>query len=118
MQVDQIFAPLREELSKRGYTTADLFEMIGCWVEDAPHISRAMALHSRDILATSHSTDATAILIEVYRRTFFDRTCAVLYGTAQLCEEGPAALDGLVAYVIASLRMDDAARNDGSNILQ
>lgn len=115
--MDSIFAPLRNAIMAREYQYADLFECIGGF-SAAPHqgfIGAALAMHTRDILRedTEVALDCNAVLAEAYRRTFFDETHALKYGTEMLAQQEPATLRTFANYVADSLQMDDIQHRSG-----
>lgn len=115
-QMQAIFAPLIPVFAARNFQPADLFELIGQFVETNPGVAQAMAYHARDILmeATSPAT-SSAHVTEVYRRTFFDIEYAQKYGTSEMLEKGTETMKSFAEYLVTSFQMDDiqAAANSG-----
>jgi hypothetical protein len=117
-QMQMIFAPLIPVLAARNFQSADLFELIGQFVETSPRIAQAMAFHARDILmeATPPATHS-AHVTEVYRRTFFDKEYAQKYGTSDMLEKGIETMRSFVEYLISSFQMDDIQMAANSEML-
>lgn len=92
MTTDQtIFARMATAMRNNSYLESDLYDLIGSFAEvadDNPGYSRiaaALAYHARDIvIETGPPESYTELMIEVYRRTFFDAEFAAIYGTQDL----------------------------------
>lgn len=116
-QMQAVFEPLSQKLQTRVFTDIDLLELIGEFAGNNPPVAVALAFHARDIL-TEHDkadthTEYTQVVIETYRRTFFDADAAALYGTQHIPQQGPEALGELSKYLIHCLDADDAQETAG-----
>jgi hypothetical protein len=112
MHIDNraIFLPLSQHIEKEEYHDTDMFQLIGDYAVVAPHIARALALHTRDLITEEGDGDMTwtDIVVQVWYRAFFSPTHAALYGTQQMVHD-PIALTNFVKYVIdpTSVNADD-----------
>lgn len=103
MSIETIFAKLDKAIRKEKYEAADLFALIGSFIQEAPGIAYAMSQHASEILAPGHPIPYgtyTDVAVEVYRRTFFDPEEAAKYGTDQMVND-PVALDHFVNFLIS-----------------
>ena len=115
-EMQAVFAPLVSVFAARNFQSGDLYELIGQFIGTNPEVAQAMAFHARDILMGGEPpTTHSAVITEVYRRTFFDVDYATKYGTSQLLERGAETMKSFVEYLATSFQMDDvqAAANSG-----
>lgn len=82
-ELELAFAPLKHAIEQQELSDVDLLDFIGGYALDNPRITQALAFHARDYLIEAGSSDVTysAVIAEVYRRTFFDPDTSKLYGT-------------------------------------
>lgn len=98
------FAILQAAMQPEILYDYDLFDIVGSWVATRPYVAMAMLAHAADI--TRGGTDDltyTDIIIEVYRRTFFENEQPSDYGLEALSEENCLRLANHMA---GSLAMD------------
>lgn len=74
-----------EYLRTQEWNDVDAFTIVGNFIPVHPQIAHALAMHIADVL-NEHKADVdwTDIIVETYRRTFFDRETASKYGTAYI----------------------------------
>jgi hypothetical protein len=105
----QVFEPLRQVLAKQTFFDYTLYDIIADFVTVQPQVAYAMASHARDI--TQHEADEdmtyTDLVIEVYRRTFYDPDKSKEYGTSFYADD-PAMLQQLTNFMVDSYAMDAA----------
>lgn len=83
-EMQSLFNELADILRTEEHTDVDLMDVIAGFTKDpqTSFIGHAFLMHSRDILGTStEDLNYTDIIIECYRRTFFDAEMAERYGT-------------------------------------
>lgn len=116
-EMQAAFAPLQQRLQAKEYTDVDLLELIGEFAGHDPRVAQALAFHARDILVehdqASQEVQYSCVLVEVYRRTFFDEETAKKYGTEHIPEKGPEELQALSTFLIHSLDADDMVASAG-----
>ena len=117
-KMEAIFAPLRASLVSRSLTDIDMLELIGGFISHNPVFAQALTYHARDIIEEHEALDQTAdygeIIAEMYRRTFFDRPYADMYGTGQMLDMGEEVMKEFVNHLIVSEQMDRAQVQAGS----
>ncbi len=110
-KTELIFSKLEKAMVARKYASKDLFHIIGAFVEDCPVVSRALAFHSRDILSEIETQkiefDYTEVVVEAYRRTFFDTELAARYGTDEFPKQGIEHLTSFVEFLLSNFKIDD-----------
>lgn len=112
-KMEAIFEPLRVAMSRKPHGIEDFFELVAGFAETNPGIAAAMLRNATDInretkAPTSADESYTPTLVEVYRRTFFHRPTAELYGSAALLDQGDELMKEFVAYMVTSFAMDAA----------
>lgn len=116
--MEAIFAPLRASLLSRSLTDIDMLELIGGFIGHNPTFAQALTYHARDIIEEHEALERTAdygeIIVEMYRRTFFDRPHADRYGTGQMLDLGEEVMREFVNHLIVSEQMDRAQAQAGS----
>lgn len=111
-EITAIFADLETVLRRTEYTDVDLFDLIGSFSDSSPTIAKAMSFHARDILgSTNEEANYTDIMVEVFRRTFFDDEMAARYGTNMMIGN-PVQARGLVDYITTRSNLDSMGKSN------
>jgi hypothetical protein len=114
-EIEAIFAPLKATLEAQPHGASDLVELIGSFAMDSGTVAQALAFHARDVIRESRDPIAyPALIAEIYRRAFFDRDYAARYGTTEMLDRGPHALQDFVNYLTTSFKMDESQLAAGS----
>lgn len=107
--MEAIFEPLKVAMSRKVYSLGDFFELVAGFAETSPEYAAAMLRNATDIdNSTENFLNYTPTVVEVYRRTFFHRPTAELYGSAAMLNQGDALMKEFVAYMVTSFAMDAA----------
>ena len=108
-EIEQAFAPLKQALTTREFTDADLMDLIGEMGMLNERYGAAMAFHARDIINEwgDRNVSYGEITAEVYRRTFYDREYAKVHGTEQMLDKGIKTLTQFAQFVAGGLDVDD-----------
>lgn len=113
-KMQAIFEPLRKAIEAQPYTASDFMQFLGSLVGADQGIARAACLHASDIFEKQDDDQTYATIIaEVYRRVFFDETCASMYGTTQVLDAGEEVAKDFVRHVISNLNMDNLQDSKG-----
>lgn len=93
-----------EYIRTEEWTDIDIFTLVGNFCDADPNIARALAFHSRDVLHEAGDVELnyTDVVVEVYRRTFFDPAEAAKYGTERFTDNTHGHLDVFVDHMITS----------------
>lgn len=119
-ELQSIFDSLAEGIRGQSFGEEDIYDIIGGFASmGAEHpmmarIASAMAFHVKDIFQESQEEMAYCeVAVEMYRRTFFDETYAVRYGTSNIMSQNQ--LIGLAKTVGGNLSMDSEADARGAH---
>ncbi len=87
-EINSHFERLAAAVRQQEHTDVDFFHMIGEMVSVEPRVGAAFAFHARDILGSStEDVNYSELVIEVYRRTFFDNEQSKKYNTAYFADD-------------------------------
>lgn len=111
----KLFDELFSVIQHTGYELSDIFDLLAVAIKQRHHVTYALAAHARDVAQESEQRgevpSATALMSEIYRRTFYDPAAVAKYSRNLLPDEKLAEFTRLVA---DNLRMDARQTEKGS----
>lgn len=94
-EINEVFVLMADAIRAHGYEYGahDMLFMVADLIPHNPVLAAAIANHAGDFIeseACNHKTEWTDIVIEAYRRAFFDVEQSPKYGTGWLIDNIPA----------------------------
>lgn len=106
--IEKIFSPVRAVIMSGDYGMADIFGFIAGFTLSSPEVAHAFSRHMIDFLEEKKCLpwQPNEAIAECYRRTFFDREKATLYGTEGLLDQGEERMQDFANYIVTSIQAD------------